>query len=227
MMTEFKTLDRDVRTLRLSFALQLFDLVTGADELQGALTVRLKNQPLRKPYLPFVKTPEATFLFFALPEGNYTARIESDTDTPYYLPREIGFSVPRRNELWPAIPEFTLADPRWPLDDLRQPETFRKQLAATLLRPTTAYPFPEGATLIRGVVMRQDAPLPGAAVEHVESGQAYLTGPQGEYVLYFADKEARGQEVTVRARHADFDPLQHSFKLRRGVTVVQNFLMAT
>ncbi len=72
------------------------------------------------------------------------------------------------------------------------------------LKPTPAYPFPRGATLIRGIVQDNDEkPVPGATVEIEGKGIENKTTEKGEFVIYFKNLTEEdiikiGGEIYVR-----------------------------
>lgn len=222
-----ETVDRE-----LSFALLAWDRFTGANTLAGETRVSLANHPLRAPFISYQKLPEATFLFFNLQPGNYTVAVQSNQDAglnkapAFYLPKEIPVSLPLLSPLWPAFPEVSLADPSLPLDDPNQPAAYRAQRLAAALQPSTAYPFPADATLVRGTVMASNQPLAGASVRRVSDDLVYLTADDGEFVLFFKNLSGIGEAITLRASHDDYPDIDHNIEARRGMTVVANITMA-
>lgn len=223
-MARFLTLDRDLdeRVLRLRFALTLFDGFTRASQLAGKASVRLAGLPLA----PFQKTPDATFVFFEAPGGNHTVEVRSDEDTPYYVDADINIALPAAADAWRMFPDSALADQDLPLDDPAQPAAYRSQRAAATLQPSVAYPFPEGATLVRGTVTANGAPLVGATVVRVGAAPEYVTGPSGEYVLFVPRVAGVSQDITVEADHALFPVQARTVLVRRGMTTLENFVLA-
>jgi hypothetical protein len=222
-MAQFKTLasELDARLLRMRLALSLFDGVTGASELAGITTVRLAGLPLK----PLQKSPDATFVFFQAPAGNQTVEVRSDEDTPYYLDADIDVVLPAAADSWLAFPDSALADPDLPLDDPAQPLAYRQQRAAATLLPSTAYPFPEGATLVRGTVRANNAPLAGASVGRVGADPPYVTGAAGEFVLFVPQVSGTSATIDVQAEHP-LHPMQAAaVVMRRGMTTVVDFVM--
>jgi hypothetical protein len=220
-MVKFKTTSLDTRELRLSLALTLFDGFSRTSRLVGHTTVRFADKPLVRPFLPFQKAPEAIFLFFEpLPPGAYTVEIRSEEDDPpYYLPADVSVVLPMPNPLWPAFPDVSLADQNKPLDDPTQPAAYRAQRAAVTLQPSTAYPFPVGATLVRGRVIADAMPLAAAMVRRGGDDMAYTTGEDGEFVLFFPGINGMAETVTLRASHPLHVDVDHTVQIRRGMTV--------
>lgn len=247
MMPLYKTVNLDRRTLKLAFALLLRDRFTGAPSLLGSVIVRCVGQPEAAPFIAFQKPAEALFMFFDLPAGNYTFQARSAELTPYYVDAEIpndgtvitvpvpGVAPP--DPVWPAFPDLLLANRSLQLDDPAQPTAYRTQYLAASLQPSTAYPFPDGATLVRGRVLAGTMPLSGATVRLVnvsdlpgprvrrEKDQQYRTGEDGEFVLFFPDVIGASEIFTLRASHATRFDIDQNVQVRRGMTVTVNFVM--
>jgi hypothetical protein len=231
-MANFKTRFPDIQEQKLAFGLTLFDRFTRASQLVGKTTVRLADMPPVPPFLPFQKSPEAIFLFSGLAPGNYRVEVRSNeadqgsNDPPYYAPVDIAVTLPMPHPRWPAFPDALLADQRKPLDDPTQIAAYRQQRALATLQPTTAYPFPEDAILVRGRVLAGGLPLAQATVE-VDGGDLnYATGADGEYVLFFTRMTGVTQTVTLRAVHALHAPVTRTVGLQRGMTVAANIEMS-
>jgi hypothetical protein len=147
--------------------------------------------------------------------------------SPYYLSREIpSIVVPMPNTGWPAFPDVTLANENLALDGPGQPPAYRAQRALASLQPSARYPFPPTATLVRGTVRASGASLAGATVRRAGQAQEYLTGADGEYVLFFSDIKGTGQAITLEAAH----PLHTSASVNvtsvRGMTVLKDITLA-
>lgn len=245
-MAELQTSDPDVFEFTINFALMLSDRFTEKNQLAGRTAVRIANQPPFKPFVPQQLPGQATFFFLDLPPANYTLLVRSNRDgriddpdhpqvdePPYYLsepayyfPVDVPIAFPVANDLWPAFPDLLAADQTKPLDDPTQPLAFRQQRAVARLQPTTAYPFPVGATLVRGTVRAGGLPLANARVRRVGDDLEYPTGPDGEFVLFFKNVIGASEVITLRASHALHPDLDRNVEVRRGMTVAQNFLMA-
>ena len=236
-MSEFKTLGRDARDLRVGFGLFLFDGFSDGPDLLGETAVSLANKPALKPFLPFHKTPEAAFFFFDLPAGNYTVEVRNNVtrDRPYYRPVDIPLAVPRPHPVWPAFPDATLANPDLPLDHPDQFAAYRNQRSTVTLQPTTNYPFPAGATLVRGTVRAGGAPLSAATVSaalQFETNtprseiRSYLTEADGSFVLFFKHVGGTASDITLSASHAVHPAQNVPIKLHRGMTVATDIIMA-
>lgn len=163
----------DVREFQPSLVLQLRDAFTDSNILQGDVTVTIgKTSPF------FQKESEATFVFARLPAGSYTANVSSSPDQPYYWPVAIPITLPLASpadtawpQPWVGYPNVTLADPTLTLDDPAQSAAYLAQRDLTSLQPTTAYPFPSGTTLVRGLITAANAPVSGAFVTLALLGQ--------------------------------------------------------
>jgi hypothetical protein len=251
----FAMIQPDVAEVQLSLALMLYDGFTGAQELIGNISVSLSYETLTSPLMspltsppqffqqtfkrPFRKTPQATFLFFGLFTGEYVAHVRSNVGLPdqtpqYYLPADVSITVadlpvtvPVQQPIWPAFPDINLADSTKPLDDPTQNAAYRTQRLAATLQPSTAYPFPAGSTLVRGTVFANGAPLAGATVQSTAAELQYLTGEDGEFVLFFTQISGVDQTITLQATHALHPAVQQNTDVHRGMTVATNIVMAT
>jgi hypothetical protein len=222
------TTGQDTRELQLSFALMLYDGFTGAQRLPGSIAVSLAAKPR---LVPVQKVPEATFLFFGLAPGPYTVQVRSNDGSPgrapqYYLPANVPITVsnpselpPERRPIWPAFPDIHLADRGKPLDDPAQPPAYRAQRRAATLQPAVAYPFPAGATLVRGHVLAKGRPVRGAIVQRVGDDLQYPTGENGEFVLFLKNLNGVGETITLQATHALHPTVKQAVGVQRGMTV--------
>jgi hypothetical protein len=103
-----------------------------------------------------VKNPSGYYLFLDLPTETHTVHIKSD----FYFEENIEVKL---SDINPTKPENRI-----------------------VLKPNPAYPFPNGATLIRGMVIdKAGNPLPNAAVQVTEKNLNTVTTNRGEFVLYF------------------------------------------
>lgn len=245
-MAGFQTSDPDVRELRVVFALMLSDRFTEQSQLAGRTAVRVANQPVVKPFVPQQRPGQATFFFFDLPPANYLLEVRSNregqtddpnnpqvdeppyylSEPPYYFPVDVPLAFPLAHERWPAFPDLLSADQTKALDDPTQPVAFRQQRAVAMLQPTTAYPFPIGATVVRGTVLAGGLPLANARVRRVGDDLEYPTGPDGQYVLFFKKVVGASEVMTLRASHALRPDVDRNVEIRRGLTVAQDFVMA-
>jgi len=158
----------DMDEFQPSLLLLLTDGFTGANTLAGDVTATIaQTDP------PLEKDSEATFVFVKLANGSYVVNVRSVPDEPFYSPVDIPITLPFQHPtrslwpkapIWPAYPDIVLADPTKLLDDPEQPPAYLAQRALAALQPTTSYPFPAGATLVRGTVYDGKTPLSGALV---------------------------------------------------------------
>ncbi len=222
-MPELVTQYSEFLELKLALALQLSDRFTRQPQLVGETTVQVAGHRAT----PFQKLPGATFLFFELAPGAYTIEVRSSKDTPYYRAVNIPVLVPSPDPLWPAYPDISVADKTKPLDDPTQSAAYRAQRALAALQPTAKYPFPEGASLVRGTVYAGQVPLAGARVRRVGDDLEYVTATEGEFVLFFDRVKGTGQKnVTLRASHPFRPDVDVMVDLRRGMTVAKSIVMA-
>jgi len=122
--------------------------------------------------------------------------------------------------LWPGFPDIRLADPKLPLGDAGQTAAYMTQRAKATLSPSIAYPFPEGATLIRGRVTHGGGPLAGASVKQAGSRDpGYVTDAEGQFVLYWSDAPATQKAVTLNVTAAGFPNKNATVTVMRGLTV--------
>ena len=228
----------ETRELRLSLAVLLYDGFTGAQRLEGDIVVSLAANKPRSPLCDsFQKKPQATFLFFGLSPGSYILEVRTNTGRsgqvlPYYLPTDISIAVadppnlqPGQTPIWPVFPDVNLADQGKPLDDPTQPAAYAVQRRAATLQPAVGYPFPPGATLVRGHVFANNQPVVGARVQRVGDELQYSTDDHGEFVLYFKSLLGVGETITLQATHALHPTLKKVVEVQRGSTVSTTFVM--
>jgi len=212
----------ETRQTECRFAVFLTDAFTRQNSLIGTVNVEIVGQPA-----PFAKPNEATWAFFVLSDGGHNISVASGPDTPYYLPATIPANLPVAHNLWPGFPDQALADPTLPLDDPAQPAAYRDQRTLAALKPTVSYPFPLGATLIRGRVTAGAAPLEAATVQ-VDGGTQlpYGTGIDGQYVIFFDRPAGMTQNVNLRTQHAAKPDVLTAVKVERGRSVNLDISMA-
>jgi hypothetical protein len=195
----FPSFQVDSTVVTLQFALLLRDGFANSDQLQGDVTAVSGTIDGEQ------KDSSGAFLFYDLKPGAQTIAVSSGTDTPYYLSATIKVTVPKPPALWPAFPDVTLANKALLLSDPAQTAEYILQRQAATLQPTTNYPFPAGSTLIRGTVLHGGLPLAGASVQQAGgTDPAYITGADGQFVLYSSSPPAIPQSVTVNATQGAF-----------------------
>lgn len=196
-MPSLTTTRPDVREFNSSLVLLLFDGITGSGALAGNVVVKIGDTK------PQFQNPPATFVFGSLPNGNYVVNVQSEADEPYYLPVNIPIALPfprpadtlwPQPPVWPAYPDIVLADPNKALQDPVQTPAYLGQRALATLLPTTGYPFPAGATLVRGSVTANGSPLSGALVT---TALAAVPGQLAVTVLTPAGATSAVQTMTV------------------------------
>jgi hypothetical protein len=209
-----------VKNVTLQFALLLRDGFADSDELLGVVTVTGGNITGQR------KNSTGTFLFYGLKPGAQHLAVSSDAETPYYLSAKVGIQIPVPDPpppvpfLWPAFPDIRLADPTLPLGDAGQKAAYKTQRAAASLSPSIAYPFPEGATLIRGRVTHAGGPWAGASVQQAGSADpGYVTDTEGQFVLYWHDAPATPKAVTLNLKATGLPDKSAAVTVMRGLTV--------
>lgn len=213
----FPTLEAEERTTQLQFALVLRDGFSDSDSLLGDVSVTCANIAGQR------KGDSSAFLFYALPPGAQVLNVSPDADTPYYVPRQVTVTVPVPQPaspapqfLWVAFPDIRLADQTKPLRDPAQSALYKAQRDAVTLLPSTQYPFPGAATLVRGTVTHLGAKLKGATVSG--AGQDYATGDDGQFVLFVKDAPGIPQTVALKAKYAAFPDANVNVTVKRGLT---------
>ncbi len=197
------------------FALQLYDGFTGRQRLEGEVTISIAGQRA-----PLEKTDSSTCVFIDIVPGAYSIAVRPSDRTPYYLPVTVPVSLPMPDPRWQAYPDLSLADRSKPLDDPGQPAAYKAQRALATLVPTPHYPFPDGATLLRGTVLAGGTPLAGATVLRVGDDTGTISDANGEFVLFFDDVGGLGKAATIRAGHGlQVGSVDVPVTLQRGTTV--------
>lgn len=216
------TVGPETLTVTCRLALLLEDGFVREPRLAGPVVVRIDQEPA-----PWQKPGESTWIFFALSDGVHTVHVESNLLYPYYRGVDIPVAVPPADPRWPAYPDRSIADPALKLDDPGQPAPYRAQRALASLQPTAAYPFPPGATLVRGRVTAGGAALAGATVS-VDGGTQlpYLSEANGSFVIFFEPPGQMDAPVTLRAQHPAKPDVLTPAIVRRGVTTVIDIAMA-
>ncbi|HEX3151511.1 MAG TPA: hypothetical protein VHR66_25765 [Gemmataceae bacterium] len=203
------------------FALQLFDGYSGLRILEGQVSVAIAG---RKP--PLRKSDSAAFVFLDIEAGSYSISVTPSVATPFYAPVTIPIELPMSDPLWQAYPDPSLADKTKPPDDPSQPAAYRAQRVLATLVPTPRYPFPPGATLLRGTVLAGTVPLTGAAVIRVGDTGGTASDANGEFVLFFDDVSGMGQSATIKATSSGRPDVTMPIALQRGRSVSTLIVMA-
>lgn len=148
----------ELRDTRLSMAISLTDRYTNKQPV-GKMSVSLEGEPYKA-----VKNLSGYYLFLDIPIKAYVIQVRSD----FYFDRNQPVTL-------------SSIDPQSSME-----EKLKKIVQEIELEPNPAYPFPNGATLIRGIVTDQaENPVTKASVKIVEKGMVTLTSEKGEYVFYF------------------------------------------
>lgn len=203
------------RKIVLSFALLLRDGFADSDQLLGDVSVSADGVAGQR------KGMSGVFLFFGLSAGQHTFAIGGEPSTPYYTPTQILATQPMPDPLWPAYPDIKLADPTLPLGDPGQTAAFVKQRQAATLLPSTSYPFPADATLIRGTVTRGGKPLADATVQSAQPQCfPYTTSADGQFVLFLTGLSGAPKPVDLSAKRAGMSDGKASVTPLPGSTAV-------
>jgi hypothetical protein len=189
------SLERNIT--KLSFAISLLDDYSKGKPI-GRVDVSLKDRK-EKP----VKNLSSYYLFLDLSDGTYTVQVKSD----YYFDEEGDISLPRPKDFAfrsgsggaeHDSTEAILED----ISGLRDRDVLefdnesdppeRRMIfldsdpTTKLLKPKPSYPFPPGATLIRGKVYDSAGEaISGAKVRVRGKDVENKTTEEGEFVLYF------------------------------------------
>jgi len=210
----FPVLQGESVIVTLQFALLLRDGFADTDQLLGEVSVKAGGIAGKQ------KGSSGAFLFYTLKAGPQAFSVGSSPDTPYYRPAVINVTLPMPAALWPAFPDVTLADPTLPLGDPGQTAAYKAQRQSVTLLPTNSYPFLAGTTLIRGTVTHNNQPLAGATVQQAAgTDPSYVTGVDGQFVLFMSNPPGVPTPVTVTATHAALPPATVNVTVIRGLTV--------
>lgn len=149
----------------LSLAVQLQDKSARLPAPAGRIEVMLKKFNRKA-----VRNPSGYHVFLGLEDGDYEVQIDSD----YYLSKTFTVAVPD-----PGVS---------PDDEIAFVDLGEAALAEVTLVPNVSYPFPSGATLVRGEVLESGGePVPGALIDILDD----LGTPSALPVSFHAS--ARGQ----------------------------------
>lgn len=115
-----------------------------------------------------IKNLSGYYCFNDLPDGNYNLNVESD----FYFPEVKTVDIPQ-------------PDPKNPVVEIT-------------LKPKPAYPFPDHATLVRGMVVGAGEPVVNAEVKVVNKAIENVTDEKGEFVLYF--ERIKEENITIKIK---------------------------
>ncbi len=114
------------------------------------------------------KNPSGYFIFTDIKEDNYLVAIDS----------EIFFPVNKQIDI-------SSLDPKNPVVTIN-------------LIPNPAYPFPENATLIRGIVTGIAGPIENASIKVISKQIETMTDERGEFALYFKDIKNEHIQINIQ-----------------------------
>jgi hypothetical protein len=177
----------DVQTLKLSFAIWLIDDYT-EDRPIGSIRAEIENMGKKA-----FSNLSGYYYFTGLEAGNYIVNIKPELYFPEQIPVDMS-----------AFP-----DPKNPIVEVNgKPEV--------VLKPKPGYPFPAGATLIRGLIVSGSGKPVGGLRVHVKGKDLEnLTDSRGEFVLYFKNVVNTEQVILIINEETD----EHSFTVEEGKTV--------
>ncbi len=215
-------MDRVLDTL--SLAIKPLDKMAARLELFGLLKISLKDV-MRTP----VKNPSGYYVYLKLEDDDYTVSIESE----YYLFKEFTLTLPDHG---------LTAEGNTNLDaEVKLLELKGGLLAEVDLIPNVNYPFPSGATLVRGEVKDGSGnPISTARIKVVGSEASpagndliFNTNPKGQYVLFcnrLTDSEIKkingktyggGIKLKLQATDTSGDSTKIDVEIKHGKTVFQ------
>lgn len=125
------------------------------------------NVMIKQGDIQAIKNLSGYYLFTDMIVGNYDVVITSD----FYFPEETTVDISSL-DLKEAVVEIAL-------------------------KPTSAYPFPDSATLVRGLV-KNTGPLINAQVRVIDKPIETITDERGEFVLYF--KGIKKEDITIEIK---------------------------
>jgi hypothetical protein len=205
----------DSGTKNLSLAVSVIDTFT-ALPAAVKLYVLLKERPR----LQAILSTSGAYCFEDIPNGNYTLVTEPDPVTADWF-----FLQPLPGNPWPTNFESAVTLPLAGAQPLR-----------VWLAPNPSYPFPAGATLVRGLVTKANAAAAGAIVSTtydqadpqdpqnntIAVNVATKSDSEGQYVLFFRMLPDSTQAVQVVAQFGG-QQIQHQVNILEGRTVTQPF----
>lgn len=163
---------------KLSFALQLVDNYSRKNPI-GMVNVSIER--FKKP----LRNLSGYYLFFNIldssniPGGKHKIVVDSD----YYFNAEKEVEVKNH-------PENPIPDPNFPIE--------------IVLEPAPHYPFPPGATLIRGTIFLDKNIVPNAEVILTEKSLKTKTTEKGEFMFYIRNNDLKDNEkVHIEAKYSD------------------------
>jgi hypothetical protein len=196
--SRFRAVAGDSIRRRLSLAVSLTDDFTGERPI-GAFRVLLKER--RREHLRGEepsRNASGYYCFLDVPNGTYTLIAEPGPATRFYLLR------PDPGQPWTGGFERAVT---LPLPDPLAP------VRALTLTPSTSYPFPSHATLVRGIVDQAGSPASAATVssDYVRTDPAdpdltvnatvtSRSDVRGNYVLFYPAPDPVQQNIQVVAR---------------------------
>jgi hypothetical protein len=186
--SKYMIMDRVLEAL--SLAIKPLDKMAAPPEVFGLLKISLKDVK-RTP----VKNPSGYYVYLTLEDDNYTVSIESE----YYLFKEFTLTLPNHGS--PPGGETDL-DEEVKLIDLNG-----GLLAEVVLIPDVNYPFPTGATLVRGEVKDGSGnPVITAQVSVLGSQSSppgndliFDTNPKGQFLL-FCNRLTSGEIIEINGK---------------------------
>ncbi len=132
-----------------------------------------------------IRNPSGYYLFTNLSAGDYTLNINAE----FYFTEKITINT-------------SSLDPKNPVVEV-------------VLKPGASYPFPENATLIRGVV-RNTVPVVNAGITVTGKAIKTLTDAKGEFVLFF--RGIKKEDISIEIKK-DVDTKVKNTTVEEGKTI--------
>lgn len=126
----------------------------------------------KEEYIKSVKNPSGYHTYSDLPPGTYTLSVESE----FYFPEEREFSLE------------SFSDSKEPVIEI-------------VLKPKPSYPFPERATLVRGMLAPGGSLPADVKIKVKDRNSQCIPDESGEFVLYFKEIVKSGEEITIEVEY--------------------------
>lgn len=132
------------------------------------------------------------------------------------LPEET-YTITARGEYYFSITvtDITVTDPLRPIVEFE-------------MEPNASYPFPEGATLLKGTVTTDSgAPIPGATIGIMDSPRSMITDERGRFVFYFKDVAGDEESGSINIAKTGYMAQTATYRIEEGTTKVVSIILLT
>lgn len=120
-------------------------------------------------------------------------------DGPYTIQAQGSYYFPK------TIPNITVPDPL-------------KPVVAFEIEPNPSYPFPEGTTLLKGIIMDAgQVPLPDVTILIKESDRTTVTNVNGAFVFYFKNMTSPEMEVKLKITKEGYKTENINYTIQKGL----------